>query len=226
MAVNNGSHPGKWQVFHAGYAVAQVVDQLQHGWLLQVVVAQHDGCGPEGVWFAGQAHDHPVAEGEGFAVDCPARQIAIGPSDDGQIQNPLAQQFQAAFFSQPSLRQGAAGMPQPLQLAAAPGQAQQLGGVAQRSQDGLVGVGSAVALGFAEVQPQLVAGMAVEAGDGALVAVAEGRHATCAARDLQEIQDRNAIDQDVAHTFTCWFQQRRDRMNPWDARAGDLPVSG
>lgn len=205
MAGNNGPHPGKWPVIPAQGViahgvVAEPVDQLLHSLLLQVVVAQHEGSGPLGLRFRGQPHHHPVAEGKGLGVVGPGGGQTIPVRQDGQIQHPLAQQFQAALSSQPFLRQGAAGMAQPLQLAAAPGQAQLLGGVAQRSQNGLVGVGSVPALGLAEVQPQLLVDMAIEARDGALVAVAEGRHAAGAARDLQQIQDRYAVDQDVAHT--------------------------
>lgn len=141
MADINGAHPGKWPVIHAQNIGVQNIraeeaDQLLHRRLLQVVVAQHNGCGPEGLGVVGPGGGQSVRVGE-----------------DGQIQHPLAQQLQAAFVFQPLLRQGAAGMPQPLQLAAALGQAQQLGGVAQGSQDGLVGVGSVATLGFAEVQP-------------------------------------------------------------------------
>ncbi len=132
---------------------AEEADQLLHRRLLQVVVAQHNGCGPRGLRCAGQPHHHPVAEGEGLGVVGPGGGQSVRVGEDGQIQHPLAQQLQAAFVFQPLLRQGAAGMPQPLQLAAALGQAQQLGGVAQGSQDGLVGVGSVATLGFAEVQP-------------------------------------------------------------------------
>ena len=97
-----------------------------------------------------------------------------------------------------------------LPLQPAPAKAQQLGGLPQGGQDGVVGVGPVMAVGFAEIQAELIADAAVQARNGALVAVGQGRHDRSAGSDLQQSQNWQSVEQDVAHSSTA---QSGDLMN-------------
>ena len=137
-----------------------------------------------------QTNGYQIAEGKGFAAVLPTRRQGVEAVDHGQIQHPLAHQLQGA----PSHRLESLDIPGVvLPLQPAPAKAQQLGGLPQGGQDGVVGVGPVLAVGFAEIQAELIADAAVQARNGALVAVGQGRHNRSAGSDLQQIQNWQTV---------------------------------